>query len=69
MNDTYSQKSQYDIASAILRQCSFNCNSSLPHYRDKTFLEKATKKYYKMLKIEKEHPSIFAVPCYDNDLI
>ena len=66
---TYSQKCQYDIASATLRQRSFNYNSSLPHYRDKKFLKKATQRYYKMLEIKKEHPNIFIVPCYDNDLI
>ena len=42
---------------------------SLPHYRDKKFLQKATQRYHKMLKVKKEHPNIFVVPCYDNDLI
>ena len=42
---------------------------SLPCYRDKKFLQKATQRYHKMLKVKKEHPNIFVVPCYDNDLI
>ena len=65
----YIQKSGYDIASATLRQRSFNYSSSLPHYRDRKFLEKAVRRYYIMLEIKKSHPSTFIVPCYDNDLI
>ena len=69
INPSYSQQSLYDIASATLRQRSFNYGSSLPHYRDRKFLKKALWRYYIMLQIKKEHPSTFIVPCYDNDLM
>ena len=68
MHHPYLQQSLYDIASATLRQRSFNCGSSLPHYRDKKFLKEAACRYYIMLQIKKEHPRTFIVPCYD-DLI
>ena len=69
IDPSYIQQSLYDIASATLRQRSFNYGSSLPHYRDRKFLKKAVWRYFIMLEIKKEHPRTFIVPCYDNDLI
>ena len=65
----YEQKSAYDIASATLRQRSFNYATSLPHYRDEKFLREAVSRYYVMLQIKRDNPSMYIVPCYDNDLI
>ena len=42
---------------------------SLPHYRKQAFLEKAVERYKKFLKLKRDYPNRFFVPCYDFDLI
>lgn len=42
---------------------------SLPHYRKSAFLEKAVDRYKKFLRLKRDHPNRFFVPCYDFDLI
>lgn len=65
----YVSKCSYDIVSAAQRQRVFNYSSSLPHYRDPLFLRNAVRRYKIMLKIKRDNPSTFIVPCYDNDLV
>ena len=69
ISGTFIQKSSYDIVAACQRQRGFNYNSSLPHFRDLTFLKKAVQRYKVLLMIKRDNPHVFVVPCYDNDLI
>ena len=69
IDPSYRQKISYDIAGVIRRQHLFNYNTSLLHYRDRKFLNKAAWRYYIMLQIKKEHPNTFTVSLYDTDLI
>lgn len=59
----------YDLLAAAKRQELFYYQVSLPHYKDKGFLEKAVLRYKKMLHLKKTNPGVFFVPCYDMDLI
>ena len=62
-------KIQYDLEEACYRQSKFNYQVSLPHYKDSKFLEKAVERYEHHLQLKKQNPKVFAVPCYDFDLI
>lgn len=59
----------YDVASAALRQTAFHYQVSLPHYRDRKYLEGALRRYKMFLFLKQKHPEAFLVPCYDIDLI
>lgn len=62
-------KIQYDLEEACYRQSKFYYQVSLPHYKDDKFLEKAVERYEHHLQLKKQNPQVFAVPCYDFDLI
>ncbi|KAK3720923.1 hypothetical protein QZH41_004054 [Actinostola sp. cb2023] len=65
----YKSQLQYDIRSAAQRQSKFYYNVSLPHYKDQEFLKAAVDRYKHHLHLKKTNPQLFAVPCYDFDLI
>lgn len=67
--EMWESKLTYDVVSAAIRQSAFNYQVSLPHYHDKNFLRQAVKRYKKLLFLKVQHPGLFFVPCYDNDLI
>ena len=67
--ESYIQRSSYDLLQATKRQAGFFYNVSLPHFRDKKFLETSFSRYEKFLLLMKNNPSEFFVPCYDIDLI
>ena len=59
----------YDIIAASERQSNFFYNVSLPHYRDRLFLENALTRYKQFLYIKRHFPDAPLVPCYDIDLV
>ena len=59
----------YDIVSASERQSQFFYNVSLPHYRDRKFLENALIRYKEFLYINQKCPDAPLVPCFDIDLV
>ncbi|CAL1535156.1 unnamed protein product, partial [Lymnaea stagnalis] len=59
----------YNILEAAGRQKEFGYQVSLPHYRDKKFLESSLVRYKKFLVLKLEKPKMFIVPCYDIDLL
>ena len=65
----YNSQISYDLRSAAFRQSKFYYNVSLPHYKDPIFLEAAYERYKHHLHLKKTIPHLFAVPCYDFDLI
>lgn len=67
--ELWESKLSYDVIAAAIRQAVFNYQVSLPHFFDKQFLRQAVKRYKKMLYLKIQHPGVFFVPCYDNDLI
>ena len=58
----------YNIIDAAVRQKSFYYQVSLPHYRDKKFLEWGLVRYKKFIYLHQQLPNEFLVPCYDIDL-
>ena len=58
----------YDIVDAVSRQKEFNYQVSLPHFRDKKFIENGILRYKMLLFLKKLYPEEFVVPCYDSDL-
>lgn len=62
-------KIRYDLEEACYRQSKFYYQVSLPHYKDVKFLEKAVERYEYHMQLKKQNPEVFAVPCYDFDLI
>ena len=60
---------KYNIEDACYRQSKFLYQVSLPHYNDETFLRAAVERYEQHLRLKKQHPEVFMVPCYDVDLI
>lgn len=62
-------KIQYRLEEACYRQSKFCYQVSLPHYKDPKFLEKAVQRYEHHMQLKKQNPNLFAVPCYDFDLI
>ena len=62
-------KIQYDLEEACDRQSKFSYQVSLPHYKDAKFLEKAVERYEHHIQLKKQNPTLFAIPCYDFDLI
>jgi len=65
----YASQIKYDLRSAASRQSKFYFNVSLPHYKDVLFLKLAVDRYKHHLYLKKINPALFAVPCYDFDLI
>ncbi len=59
---------EYDLVAAAERQSSFYYQVSLPHYRERGFLNEALKRYSNFLRLKKQHPGEFLAPCYDVDL-
>jgi hypothetical protein len=59
----------YNVLGATTRQKEFQYQTSLPHFRDKQFLNFALTRYKKFLYLKQQIPSLFIVPCYDNDLL
>ena len=60
---------KYNLEDACYRQSKFLYQVSLPHYNDETFLRAAVERYEQHLRLKKQHPEVFMVPCYDVDLI
>lgn len=65
----FQSKISYSITEAAMRQKDFLYQVSLPHYKDKKFLEGAILRYKKFLFLKQQFPGEFIVPCYDIDLI
>lgn len=65
----YSSTIKYDLEEACQRQSKFYYQVSLPHYRDNRFLKGAVDRYITHLRLKKNNPDEFLVPCYDFDLI
>ena len=65
----YRPKSRYNVLAAAARQQEFYYQVSLPHYKDRNFLQAALKRYQKFLFLKKKNPAKFLVPCYDFDII
>ncbi|KAK7467999.1 hypothetical protein BaRGS_00036777 [Batillaria attramentaria] len=59
----------YDIMAAAQLQKSLFYQVSLPHYRHKTFLMSALKRYRQFLYLKQQNPGLSIDPCYDFDLI
>ena len=55
---------QYDIENACKRQKAFYYQVSLPHYRNRDFLNLCLNRYKKFLYLKKHHKADFVVPCY-----
>ncbi|KAI6202965.1 hypothetical protein M3Y94_00502000 [Aphelenchoides besseyi] len=68
-NEPYTQKSSYDIASAVQRQRNFNYQISLPHYTAQKFLKDAIDRYINFLLLKQTYSDQFFTPCYDFDLV
>ncbi|XP_078363452.1 uncharacterized protein LOC144647530 [Oculina patagonica] len=66
---TYSSRIKYNLEEACQRQFKFYYQVSLPHYRDSRFLKDAVDRYMTHLRLKKNNPDVFLVPCYDFDLI
>ena len=58
----------YDMVEASSRQKVFYYQVSLPHFRDRTFLKSAIKRYCMFLQLKLCNPGVFLVPCYDIDI-
>lgn len=65
----FESKITYDIVAAAQRQHMFNYQVSLPHFKDKKYLQEAVRRYKKMLFLKLKNPGVFLVPCYDMDLV
>lgn len=62
-------KIQYNLEEACYRQSKFFYQVSLPHFRDRKFLQEAVERYEHHIQLKKRNPQVFLVPCYDFDLI
>ena len=60
---------KYDIYAACQRQINFFYQVSLPHYKAKSFLRAALKRYTKFLYLIKLNSGSFMIPCFAIDLI
>ncbi|XP_060576085.1 uncharacterized protein LOC132733458 [Ruditapes philippinarum] len=67
--DRFKSKITYDIVAAAQRQTVFYYQVSLPHYRDKKFLQNSLQRYERFLYLKTQLPKAFMVPCYDIDLM
>ena len=65
----FQSKISYNIVEAAMRQKDFLYQVSLPHYKDKKYLQGALLRYKKFLFMKQQLPGEFIVPCYDIDLI
>ena len=65
----FKTKISYNIVEAAMRQKDFLYQVSLPHYKDRMYLNGALFRYKKFLFMKQLLPSEFIVPCYDIDLI
>ena len=65
----YRSQCKYSLEAAIARQRLFYYQVSLPHYKDKHFLQRGLDRYRKYLFLKQKHPDEFLVPCYDIDLV
>lgn len=65
----FESKITYDLPGAAKRQRGFNYQVSLPHFKDRKYLEDAVRRYKKMLYLKLKNPGEFLVPCYDMDLV
>ncbi|KAK3600650.1 hypothetical protein CHS0354_031563 [Potamilus streckersoni] len=66
---TKKSRLSYNIKQAASRQGAFYYQVSLPHYRDKKFIENGLLRYKKFIFLKQQNPGEFLVPCYDIDLI
>lgn len=67
--EDYETMITYDLKSASLRQKNFLYQVSLPHYKDRKFLEIGVERYKKFLNLKKMYPKEFVVPSYLIDII
>ncbi|KAL9978366.1 hypothetical protein ACROYT_G015867 [Oculina patagonica] len=65
----YRSRIQYNLEEACYRQFKFYYQVSLPHYSDDLFLKGAVERYEHHLQLQKLHPDVSMVPCYDVELI
>ena len=65
----FRSKITYNITDAATRQKVFYYQVSLPHYKDKKYLDAGMIRYKKFLYLKKQLPGEFIVPCYDIDLL
>ncbi|XP_071096191.1 uncharacterized protein [Haliotis cracherodii] len=59
----------YDLVSASARQKQFFYQVSLPHYKHRTYLQTAMKRYKQFLFLLKSNPNSFLAPTFDIDLV
>ncbi|KAK9830240.1 hypothetical protein WJX72_010509 [[Myrmecia] bisecta] len=59
----------YDVIEAVGRQKAFLYQVSLPHYRDRAFLDQSVRRYKQFLYLRKHNPGAFLVPTFDIDLV
>lgn len=67
--ESHKSKISYDIISAAQRQSVFYYQVSLPHYRDKKYLDNSLLRYKQFIYLKSQLPNDFLVPCYDIDLM
>ncbi|XP_045164643.2 uncharacterized protein LOC123528744 [Mercenaria mercenaria] len=67
--EAYHSKITYDILAAAKRQMDLYYHVSLPHYRDRKYLQKCLFRYKQFLYLKKRLPNEFLEPSYDIDLI
>ncbi len=69
LNEFSSFKSsfKYDLENACKRQKAFYYQVSLPHYRNRYYLNLCLQKYKQFLYLKKYHKANFLVPSYGND--
>ena len=68
LND-FKSKITYNIVEAASRQKVFYYQVSLPHYKDRKYLDSGMIRYKKFLYLKQKLPDEFIVPCYDIDLL
>jgi hypothetical protein len=58
---------KYDLENACKRQKVFYYQVSLPHYRNRDYLNLCLQRYKKFLYLKKYHKADFLVPCFGNN--
>lgn len=66
--DAFHSKITYDIVAASKRQMDLYYQVSLPHYRDRIYLETIHQRYKQFLYAKGKTPDVFLEPSYDIDL-
>lgn len=69
VDPAFKSQLKYDLEMAVAKEMVFNYQVSLPHFTDEMFLREAVKRYWFMLSIFKESPTVPVVPYFDNGLV